>query len=130
VSGDVRGLFAQLGVDLAQRASGNVSVRCFAAESSHRRSDRRASCSVSLDSGAWKCHGCGAAGGAYDAALTLGRTPAEAMALLERFGLVDGSRGSAGDRSAQAVSASEPRPEPELRVIDAEVTVFGTAGLE
>lgn len=84
VSGDVRGLFAELGVQLPVRVGVNVAVRCFANGAAHQRGDRNPSASVHVETGAWFCHGCGASGGAYDAALALGRTPREAMVLLER----------------------------------------------
>jgi hypothetical protein len=85
VSADVRGLFSELGVRLPERSGLNVAVRCFANGGAHKRSDRDASASVNVETGAWFCHGCGAKGGAYDAALALGRTPGEAMVLLERY---------------------------------------------
>jgi hypothetical protein len=37
---------------------------------------------VNLASGAWNCHGCGAHGGAYDAAIARGHSPRSAMELL------------------------------------------------
>ena len=86
---DVRAFFDALGVRLPANNGGNVAVRCFAKGAAHKHDDRQPSCSVSVESGAWLCHGCGEKGGAYDAALALGRTPAEAMDLLERFGFVD-----------------------------------------
>jgi hypothetical protein len=42
---------------------------------------------VNLESGAWHCWGCGAAGGAYDAALARGRSPREAIDLMIAHGL-------------------------------------------
>lgn len=86
MSGDVRGLFAELGVELPHR-DGELSIRCFANADAHRNGDRRPSLSLNTASGAWNCHSCGAKGGPYDAALACGRTSADAMRLLERFGL-------------------------------------------
>jgi hypothetical protein len=53
----------------------------------HNRSDRDPSLSISLISGAYNCHACGAKGGAYDGALALGHDPGSAMQLLVRYGL-------------------------------------------
>lgn len=88
MSGDVNGYYATLGIDLGQRRGPNVSVRCFVNPMAHRRGDRDPSCSVDLESGLWNCFGCGAGGGPYDAALAVGRTPAEGMGLLEHFDLI------------------------------------------
>ncbi len=119
MSGDVRGLFGALGVRLPERGGPNVPVRCFASAEAHRRGDRDASASVNLETGAWFCHACGARGGAYDAALALGRAPAEAMELLQRYGLVVGrerpqeARGGAAGRAG----SSEP-PRARLAVTE------------
>jgi hypothetical protein len=71
------------------RAAANVTVRCFAQPDAHQHGDRSPSCSVSLASGAWECHGCGARGGAYDAARETGRSPRSAMDLLIAHGLAE-----------------------------------------
>lgn len=86
---DVRALFVELGVRLPERGGPELPTRCFASPAAHKHGDRKASASVNVETGAWYCHGCGARGGAYDAALAVGRTPADAMRLLERFGLVE-----------------------------------------
>jgi hypothetical protein len=86
---DVRTFYAALGVELPLWSRREASVRCFAAPEAHNRGDRNPSCSVNLDSGAWNCHGCGAGGGAYDAALALGHTPRSAMDLLIAHGLAE-----------------------------------------
>ena len=65
---DIRGYYAGLGVTLPARATDNANVRCFADPIAHRHGDRNPSCSVNLTTGAWNCHGCGAKGGAFDAA--------------------------------------------------------------
>lgn len=110
---DVRALFAELGVQLPGWEGRNVPVSCFADPGAHSREDRNKSCSVSTETGAWMCHGCGASGGAYDAALALGRRPREAMELLERHGLVGATEtgvrqiGPSGlDAKEQAVAAA------------------------
>ncbi len=82
-----RAFYADLGLELPDRGGENIQVRCFAAPEAHRREDRRTSCSVNLETGAFNCFGCGAKGGSYDAALLCGRSPREAMELLRRHGL-------------------------------------------
>ena len=67
---DIRGYYAALGVRIPEWATRNASVRCFANPDHHQHEDRTPSASVDLISGAFHCHGCGAHGGAYDAALT------------------------------------------------------------
>jgi hypothetical protein len=79
---DVRAFYAALGVQLPAWAQREAPVRCFAHPDAHNRGDRSPSCSISLRSGAWNCHGCGAHGGAYDAAVAAGHTPRSAMDLL------------------------------------------------
>lgn len=84
--GDVRAAFAELGVGLPAGGR-NVAVGCFASPEAHRHDDRDKSCSVNVETGAWRCWGCGVAGGVYHAAVALGRRPREAMELLGRHGL-------------------------------------------
>src|SRR5438045_3359171 len=75
----VRGVFAELGIELPGWSTTEAPVRCFADPAAHAHGDRKPSCSVNLATGAWNCHGCGACGGAYDAALATGHTPRSAM---------------------------------------------------
>ncbi|MGH2873917.1 MAG: toprim domain-containing protein [Solirubrobacteraceae bacterium] len=77
----------------AHPASSNAAVRCFADPAAHSHGDRTPSCSVSLLTGAFLCHACGARGGAYDAALAAGRTPRAAMELLRAHDLIDADPG-------------------------------------
>jgi len=84
---DVRGFYRALGIELAGWARREASVACFAAPDRHARGDRDPSCSVNVDTGAWHCWGCGARGGAYDAALARGRSPREAIDLMVTHGL-------------------------------------------
>lgn len=86
---DVRGFYAALGIELPGWAGANANVRCFADPDAHAHEDRRPSCSVSTEHGAWLCWSCGARGGAYDAALAVGHTPASAIQLMIRFGLAE-----------------------------------------
>ena len=87
--GDVRGFYAALGVPLPGWARSEAPVRCFANPDAHAHHDQHPSCSVNVHSGAFNCHGCGAHGGAYDAALALGRSPREAIDLMIGHGLTD-----------------------------------------
>jgi len=103
--GDVRGFYARLGVELAGWAATEAAVSCFADPDAHRSQDRNRSCSVNLASGLWHCHGCGAAGGPYDAAIALNRSPREAMDLLIEHGLAE-RRPPHGEQHA-----ARPRPE-------------------
>jgi len=86
---DIRGYYQRLGIQLPERPCFEASVRCFANPDAHRREDRNPSCSVNLVSGAWKCHACGARGGAYDAAWRTGYTPRAAIDLMIAHGLTD-----------------------------------------
>jgi hypothetical protein len=86
---DIRGYYQQLGIQLPDNSRTNVSVRCFADPSAHRREDRDPSCSVNLVSGLWKCHGCGARGGPQNAALAKGHTPRSALDLMIAYGLIE-----------------------------------------
>jgi hypothetical protein len=100
---DVRGFYTALEVELPAWAQREASVRCFAAPDAHARGDRDPSCSVNVETGAWHCWGCGAKGGAYDAALARGRTPREAMDLLIAHGLAE-RRIVAPERTAPATA--------------------------
>jgi hypothetical protein len=84
---DVRGFYRALGIELPGWAEREAPVGCFADPGAHAHGDRDPSCSVNLESGAWHCWGCGAAGGAYDAALARGRQPREAIDLMIAHGL-------------------------------------------
>jgi hypothetical protein len=85
----VRDLFAELGITLGRGDDRNAPCRCFANPDAHRHDDRNHSCSVSLISGAWKCHACGARGSAYDALIAHRYEPRAAMDTLRRHGLAD-----------------------------------------
>ncbi len=106
--GDVRSFYAALGIELPGWAQRNATVRCFANPEAHAHEDRRPSCSVSLEHGAWQCWGCGAHGGAYDAALTRGHSPASAIELMAEHGLVE--RRGAVARSTRVVTPASPAP--------------------
>jgi len=86
---NIRGYYDQLGVRLPDTRRIEISVRCFADPDAHRREDRDPSCSVNTSNGAWHCHGCGASGGAYDAALAKGHTPRSAIDLMIHHGLAE-----------------------------------------
>jgi hypothetical protein len=134
VSPDVRAFYAELGVHLPARGSGNVDVRCFLNPNAHKRADKSASCSISLDHGAFQCHGCGAKGGPYDAALGVLRSSREAMELLEQFGLVDGGGPRPKPKPAARVTGlfDDPAPthEPRLAATEQDVARWHRALLE
>jgi hypothetical protein len=110
--GEVRAFYEALGIVLPGWAHTEAPVRCFADPGAHKREDRDASCSVSLNSGAFNCHGCGARGGAYDAALARGRSPREAIDLMVAYGLTerrrrDTSRARARKQPRQPTTAAQ-----------------------
>jgi hypothetical protein len=86
---DIRGYYSRLGVAIPERPGAEASVRCFAQPGAHRHQDRDPSCQVNLQSGAWRCWGCGERGGAYDAAIILGHTPRSAIELMIAHGLTE-----------------------------------------
>ncbi len=108
MNADVSGFYRALGVELPP-ASGaaNVAIACFVNPEAHRHEDRNKSCSVSMESGAFNCHGCGARGGAYDAAVASGRSPSDAMEMLRRHGLVTDEQWSR--TSTPAARADQPK---------------------
>ncbi|WP_249010509.1 toprim domain-containing protein [Conexibacter sp. DBS9H8] len=118
--GDVRGFYAALGIELPGWAQTEAPVRCFVDPDAHSRQDHNPSCSVSLDSGAFNCHSCGAGGGAYDAAVARHRTPRAAMDLLVAFGLADrrppGLSARPARRAPSRPLARHPAPTPALAI--------------
>jgi hypothetical protein len=79
--------YRELGIEFPAWANRQAAVRCFADPDAHRHGDRHPSCSISVEHGAWHCHGCGANGGPYDAATSLGYSPRAAIDLMVRHGL-------------------------------------------
>jgi hypothetical protein len=117
---DVRGFYDALGIELPGWAHTEAPVRCFADPEAHKREDRDASCSVNLYSGAFNCHGCGARGGVYDAALARGRSPRQAIDLMVTHGLTerrprDTSRTSSSPVSTRDTSRSPARQRTQRR---------------
>ncbi len=109
----VRAFYSALGVDLPTWSNREAPVRCFAQPDAHNHGDRSPSCSVNLASGAWNCHGCGAHGGAYDAALHRGHSSRSAMELLIAHGLADPR--ARGNRKPERTPAREPRTGAQTR---------------
>ena len=122
---DVRAFYKALGIELPGWPKLEAPTRCFAQPDAHNRGDRSPSCSVNLASGAWNCHGCGAHGGAYDAALALGNTPRSAMELLIANGLAEprtcGAHTARRARSTTAAPMPTVANRPRLAVGDADV---------
>jgi 5S rRNA maturation endonuclease (ribonuclease M5) len=109
--GDMRAFYQALGIDLPGWAHTEAPVRCFAAPDAHKREDRDASCSVNLRSGLFNCHGCGACGGPYDAALVRGRSPREAFDLMVAYALAERRPRDTSPRTSRA-STREPSRTP------------------
>ena len=122
---DVHGYYQALGVRLPGWAQREASVSCFADPEAHRHGDRKPSCSVNLEHGAWHCHGCGASGGAYDAATRRGYTPRAAIDLMVRHGLVERrTRHATAHRrvpSPTHVSAARQQARAKLDVTESDV---------
>src|SRR6202046_5448354 len=108
---DVRGFYYALGIELPDWATVEASVRCFADPDAHAHDDRDPSCSVNLTHGAWHCWGCGAKGGAYDAARRLDRRPRQAMDLLISFAIA-ARRPAHGQGSRRRQRAPQPPTQP------------------
>ena len=108
--GDVRGFYLALGVELPGWVHTEAPVRCFADPDAHQHQDRDASCSVNLQSGAFNCHGCGAHGGTYDAALAKGLSPREAIDLMIAHGLTQRRANRATARNAPPARARDTSP--------------------
>ena len=111
---DVRGFYTAIGVELPGWAQREASVRCFAAPDAHARGDRDPSCSVNVETGAWRCWGCGARGGAYDAALSMGYMSRKAMDLLIAHGLPE-RRTDAPARTTFAPAAARDAEQRDQR---------------
>ena len=123
---DIRGYYEALGIELPGWAHTETSVGCFADPAAHRNGDRHPSCSVNLEHGAWHCHGCGARGGAYDAAVALGHTPSAAMYLMVTYGLAEPRHhvparrltGAHTLRERRSPALSTHRPAPRISETD------------
>jgi hypothetical protein len=117
--GDVRAFYTALGVELPGWAHTEAPVTCFADPDAHNRGDRDPSCSVNLHSGAFNCHGCGACGGAYDAARARGRSPRDASDLMIAHGLIERRQRDASRRtpptSTRGTSPTRAHEQPRQR---------------
>ena len=110
---DVPAFFAELGVTLPDRRGSNVKnvkVSCFANAGAHKRMDKKPSCSVNVETGAWNCFVCKAKGNAYQAALAHGRTAAEAMQLLEKHGLHEPRKRAATQKTSKSTEQKDTEP--------------------
>lgn len=125
---DIRGYYHALGISIPVWAGTNASVSCFADPDAHHHGDRDPSCSINLQHGAWHCHGCGAAGGAYDAATARGYTARAAIDLMVSHGLIErrakplNARATAGRPPAQRANPAEQRAHrPRLAITELDV---------
>ena len=105
---DIRGYYQALGIELPGWAGTEASVRCFADPDAHRRGDRDPSCSVNLGHGAWHCHACGAAGGAFDAAIARGYSERAAIDLMVAYRLTEHRPYRYSNANAEPRSGSIP----------------------
>jgi len=131
-TGDVRGFYEALGIELPGWAQREAPARCFASPDSHSNGDRSPSTSVNLINGAWCCHGCGARGGAYDAALAVGHAPRSAIELMVDHGLIEPrtervAAGRAPVGAPVARTSSRPPVPHRLKVTDNDVARWQTA---
>jgi len=110
MTANVRQFYTELGIELPERDTANVPVRCFTNPGAHSHGDRTPSCSVNTADGTFYCHGCGDHGGAYDAAIFADRTPGEAMGMLKRhdFPVKDSAAWDTARNGRAAKSQSEP----------------------
>lgn len=130
-TGDVRGFYEALGIELPGWAQREAPAHCFASPESHAHGDRTPSTSVSLESGAWCCHGCGARGGAYDAALAVGHAPRSAIELMIAHGLIEPRSNGASSQARETIAPPAPRrvdaTSTRLTLGDADVSRWQTA---
>lgn len=121
----VRSLYAALGIELRRSWRTEALTRCFTNPDAHHHADITPSTSVNLESGAWYCHGCGASGGAYDAAIARGHKPRDAMELLIRHGLAEPRRSPPTRRATARPSAppriSSPTAQARLNVTERDI---------
>ncbi len=101
---DVRGFYQALGIELPGWAQREASVGCFANPDAQAHGDRDPSCSVNVESGAWHCWGCGAKGGAFDAAIVRGLDSGQAFELKVAYGLAE--------RDPERPTSTTPTPTP------------------
>ena len=131
---DIRGYYDELGIQIHGWARTEASTSCFAEANAHNRGDRDPSCSVNLEHGAWHCHGCGARGGAYDAATAVGLTPRAAIGLMVKHGLVERRHSHVTTRAVDRRVAPRPvdkRPaRPNLAVTELDVRHWQTTLIE
>ena len=110
---DVRGFYSALGIELPGWAQLEASIACFVDPDAHARGDRDPSCSVNVESGVWHCWGCGAKGGAYDAALARGLGSRQAFELKVAYGLA--TRGCGSGRPARRSTPPRRNDQPPAR---------------
>jgi hypothetical protein len=123
--------YEAIGVPLPAGHADEASVRCFANPEAHEHGDRNPSARVNRQHGGWCCHGCGAAGGAYHAALARGYSPAEAMRLVDDHDLRKEPRvaWAGGSGAGPSPRAADPAP-TVLMVATEENIVFWMKVLE
>lgn len=110
---DIRGYYGALGIHIPRWAQHEACVRCFVNPDAHRRGDQDPSCSINTISGLWNCHGCGAGGHPYEAAIALGHTVRAARYLMVAYGLAEPHGPWVAPQSASAQHV-QTRPQPRI----------------
>jgi hypothetical protein len=116
---DIRGYYQELGITLPDWAHTEASVPCFIDPDAHHHHDHDPSMSINLEHGAFHCNGCGAKGGAYDAATARGHDARSAIELMIDHGLTHRRRQTRPSRTRRRsspvrVSAAHARPQPSV----------------
>jgi hypothetical protein len=106
-----RDFYAELGIDIPNRAGPWIDVRCFNPAHEH---DRNPSCGVNLEHGGFRCQACGESGSAYDAAVLLGRSPRDTATLCKRHGLGKWDHRGEGGATPSANRATVQLPDLTL----------------
>jgi hypothetical protein len=127
---DIRGYYARLNIHLPGWAHGDAATRCFADPAAHAHADQSSSTSVNLTDGSWCCHGCGARGGAFDAATHQGHTSRSAIDLMIEYGLTHRRtttttrarrQNSPTARDRRMTGRADARPVAQLNISEAQV---------
>jgi DNA primase len=116
--GDVAGLYRRFGVRLPDFRSGWASTRCFSGQ--HR--DRHPSLRVNLETGGFRCFGCGARGGILDALELLGLSRDDARRMAIDYGVFEERRpprtnARRQESDKQAGNGHEERQKPDARAL-------------
>jgi hypothetical protein len=106
---DVRGFYAELGIELPAWGGEWRDVHCVNPD----HDDRKPSCGINVEHGGFKCQGCNVSGAPYGAALLCGLGASAAADLCKRYGIPIASRkeGVSTFREAHAGVHGSPSPQ-------------------